>query len=295
MRRMADSMVLAFAGEEAGAAALAQALALPLGRVQRHDFPDGEVRLTLPTPLPPRVLLVRSLHQPNAKLAELLIAAPAARELGARQLVLVAPYLAYMRQDMAFEPGQAVSQRHVAGLLGRLFDQVLTVDPHLHRIHSLDEVMPAGRGLALSAAPLLGRWVAQQVPGALLVGPDEESGQWVAAAAQAAGLAQAVCVKQRRGDRDVSVALPAGVPMQGRAVVLLDDVASSGHTLRQAARACLAQGAASVDAVVTHALMNAEAQAGLHAAGVRHFWSSDAVPHPSNVVALAPLLAQALR
>ena len=68
--------------------------------------------------LPSRVLMLRGLQHPNEKLAELLLCAPAARELGARELVLVSPYLAYMRQDMAFTPGEVVSQRHVAALLG---------------------------------------------------------------------------------------------------------------------------------------------------------------------------------
>jgi ribose-phosphate pyrophosphokinase len=107
------SLVLHFADE----AALAQALALrwagPVHRSRSHSFPDGEFRLTLPKPLPPRVVLLRGLQQPNAKLAALLIAAPTARECGARHLTLVAPYLSYMRQDMEFNPGEAVSQRHV--------------------------------------------------------------------------------------------------------------------------------------------------------------------------------------
>jgi ribose-phosphate pyrophosphokinase len=173
-----------------------------------------------------------------------------------------------MRQDIAFTPGEVVSQRHIGALLAAAFDTVVTVDPHLHRVATLDEVLPGGRGIALSAATLLGRFVAQQVPGALLLGPDEEAGQWVRVAAAAGGLDHAVCIKQRHGDRDVDVALPA-VPVQGRAVVLLDDVASTGRTLMSAARGALAGGAASVDAAVTHALFVGDALAELHAAGVR--------------------------
>ena len=85
--------------------------------------------------------MLRGLHQPNDKLVELLIAVPAARARGARQILLVCPYLAYMRQDMAFHPGEAVSQRHVGALLASQVDGLITVDPHLHRIASLDEVM----------------------------------------------------------------------------------------------------------------------------------------------------------
>ncbi|MDC6167192.1 ribose-phosphate diphosphokinase [Paucibacter sp. XJ19-41] len=291
---MTDTLLLAFDDERALAEELAQALGMSLDFVTRHRFPDGELRLVLPKPLPARVILLRGLQQPNEKLVELLIAAPAARELGAQVLTLVSPYLAYMRQDMEFTPGEAVSQRHIARLLAAQFDRVLTIDPHLHRIASLDEVMPAGTGLALSAAPLLGRWIAERVPGALLLGPDEESGQWVSEAARAGGLDHAVGRKVRHGDHAVSLALPQ-VEVQGRAVVLLDDMASTGRTLIGAAQGLLARGAASVDVAVTHALFNGDALPALQAVGVRHVWSSNSVPHASNAVSVVPLLAATLR
>ncbi len=291
---MNPGLLLAFDDEQAQAAALAAALQIELALVERHRFPDGESRLRLPPKLPEQVLLLRGLHQPNHKLVELLIALPAARALGAAQILLVSPYLAYMRQDMAFTPGEAVSQRHIAALLGSLVDGLITVDPHLHRIQSLDEVMPGKRGVALSAAPLLGAWVAQQVPGALLLGPDEEALQWVAEAGRCHGLDFAVCHKQRLGDREVRVALPA-LPLAGRAVVLMDDVASTGRTLVEAALAALAAGASSVDVAVTHALFVGDALAQLRAAGVRQVWSSDAVPHETAVVPLAELIAGAVR
>ncbi|MCW5636002.1 MAG: ribose-phosphate diphosphokinase [Rubrivivax sp.] len=281
------------AHERAMGEALAGTLGWGLDVVQRHRFPDGETRLTLPARLPPSVAMLRGLQDPNAKLTELLLAAGGARELGTRRLALACPYLAYMRQDKAFHPGEVVSQRHVGALLAQAFDAVLTVDPHLHRIASLDEVLPGRRGFALSAAPLLGRFVAERAPGALLLAPDEEAGRWVRAAAGAAGLDHAVCLKERRGDREVEVALH-GAPVRGRAVVLLDDVASTGRTLAGAAQAALAAGASSVDVAVTHALFVGDALAHVRSAGVRHVWSSDSVPHASNCVSIVPLLAEAL-
>jgi ribose-phosphate pyrophosphokinase len=287
-------IVLAFDEERAFAESLAVALGCGIGWIARHRFPDGECRLTLPPALPPRVVLLRGLQQPNDKLAELLIAAPAARELGAAQLTLVCPYLAYMRQDTAFHPGEAVSQRHVGRALAQWFDTVLTVDPHLHRVHTMDEVVPGRRGIALSAAPLLGEWIARHADHPFLLGPDEEAAQWVAAAARAQGLAHAVCHKQRHGDREVSVALPEA-ELSGREVVLMDDVASTGQTLVEATRGVLARGARSVDVAVTHALFSGDAIARLKAAGVRQVWSTDCVPHASNAVSVVPLIAAALR
>lgn len=286
--------LLYFEDETHAALRLAEAADLVPHRVQRHRFPDGEIQLTLPTRLPPRVVLLRSLHQPNDKLTELLLAAPTARQLGAKHLCLVAPYLAYMRQDMAFAPGQAISQRIVGAWLATLFDAVITVDPHLHRVATLAEAVPARQAITLSAAPLLGDWIAQHRPGAFLLGPDSESAQWVTQAAAAHGLKHAVCSKVRHGDHAVSIALPT-CDLRGQAVVLLDDVASSGHTLATAAGLALAAGAASVDVAVTHALLAGDALQRIHQAGVGEFWSTDSVAHPSNVVGLAGLLARAIK
>ena len=288
-----NALLLAFDDEWPLAERLAAALAWPLQPLARHRFPDGETRLRLPPRLPARVALLRGLQQPNDKLTELWLAAAGARELGAAQLALASPYLAYMRQDIAFTPGEVVSQRHVGRLLALAFGAVVTIDPHLHRVRTMDEVVPGRRGVALSAAPLLGQWIAAQVPGALLVAPDEEAEQWVAAAAHAHGLRYLVARKQRLGDHEVRVSLPPA-DLQGRAVVLLDDVASTGRTLVDAASALRARGAASVDVAVTHGLFVGDAVARLHACGVRRVWSTDSVPHPSNCVSVAPLLAQAL-
>ncbi|MCW5652231.1 ribose-phosphate diphosphokinase [Hydrogenophaga sp.] len=287
--------LLHFDDEAAIARATAEAAGLAPAQVERHRFPDGELRLRLPAALPPRVVLWRGLHQPNEKLVELLIAARAARELGARHLTLVAPYLAYMRQDMAFNPGEAVSQRIVGGFLGTLFDAVITMDPHLHRIERLDEAIPLRHAIALSGAPLLADFIAGRRPQALLIGPDEESLQWVAQAAQRHGWDHAVCRKTRHGDHEVDIALPVGLDVHGRAVVLMDDVASSGQTLVRAAQLLRAAGAASIDVAVTHALFAEGAVRRVREAGVREIWSTDCIAHASNAVSIVPTVAGTLR
>lgn len=290
---MSAPMLLWFDDEHDAALRLAQAASLSAAPVERHRFPDGEFRLRLPTPLPERVVILRTLDQPNEKLIELLLAARTARELGARHLTLVAPYLAYMRQDMAFRPGEAVSQRIVGSFLAGLFDAVITVDPHLHRVTTLQEAVAVRDAIVLSGAPLLADLIATHCPAPLLVGPDGESAQWVAQAAARHGFDHAVCTKVRHGDRAVDIALPER-DVRGRAVVLLDDMASTGHTAANAARLLLAAGATSVDFAVTHALFAGDAVEVLRSAGVRHLWSTDCVAHPSNAVSIAPMVATAL-
>ncbi len=291
---MQEAMLLCFDDEAGVAQAAARLLAVPCETVARHRFPDGEVKLRLPATLPERVVVWRGLHQPDGKLVELLLAARTARELGAKNLTLVAPYLAYMRQDMAFQPGEAVSQRIVGRFLADLFDALITVDPHLHRVHTLHEAVPARDAIALSGAPLLADHIATQRQRPLLLGPDEEALQWVAAAALRHGWDHAVCRKTRHGDRHVDIELPA-VEVRGREVVLIDDVASSGHTLARAAALLRSAGAARVDVAVTHALFADGALALVRAAGVDAVWSTDAIPHETNAVSIVPMVVGALR
>lgn len=283
-----------FDDETDAALRLARAADLTPHPIARHRFPDGELKLRLPPELPARVVLFRSLVNPNEKLVELLLIARAARELGAKQLSLVTPYLAYMRQDMAFQPGEVVSQRVIGAFLASLFDAVITVDPHLHRIARLDEAIALPHAIALSGAPLLGDWIARHRPHALLMGPDSESEQWVAQAAGRHGMEHAVCQKVRHGDHAVEIALP-NVDVRQRAVVLLDDVASSGRTLARATELLLSAGASSVDVAVTHALFAHDALDVIRKAGVGEVWSTDCITHPSNVVSLAPDIARALK
>jgi len=290
----APSLLLHFEEEQASAARIAQAAGMATACVERHRFPDGELKLRLPPGLPPRVVLLRTLDYPNEKLVELLLVASTARQLGAQHLTLVAPYLAYMRQDIAFHPGEVVSQRVVGRFLASLFDAVVTVDPHLHRVATLEEAVPVPRAVVLSGAPLLADCIADHVQHPLLVGPDEESAQWIGQAAARHGFDFAVCRKIRHGDRHVEVALP-DVSVAGRNVVLLDDVASSGHTLAVATRLLLAAGANSVDVAVTHALFADDAVQLIKTAGVGQVWSTDCIAHPTNAVSMAPAIANALQ
>ena len=288
------ALLLHFDEDLTAAEQLALATGLHRAAIARHRFPDGELKLRLPAQLPDRVVVLRSLDHPNEKLTELLLVGPAARTLGARHVTLVTPYLAYMRQDMEFTPGEVVSQRIVGRFLADLFDAVITVDPHLHRVATLQEAVPVPQAMVLSGAPLLADLIAAHVTDPLLIGPDEESAQWIAQAAQVHGFDFGVCRKVRHGDREVHIELPT-VSVRGRNVVVLDDVASSGRTLAGAAKLLLAAGATSVDVAVTHALFAGDALQVIHDAGVRHIWSTDTIAHPSNAVSMAVALARALQ
>ena len=285
-------MLLGFEDYRDQAQALARSLGIPCEEVTVHRFPDGESRVALPEKLPADLILCRSLNQPNSKLIELLLTATTARQLGARHLILVAPYLCYMRQDIAFHPGEAVSQKIIGAFLASLFDAVVTVDPHLHRIRSLSEAVPLPDSIALSAGPLMSDFLSRR-NNPLLLGPDSESLQWVKTIADACGLEHGVGAKERLGDRKVRIRLP-DLSFARRNIVLIDDVISSGETMAIAAHQCLAAGAARVDVLTTHALFASGAEDRLRQAGISEIWSTDSITHHSNAIHLAPLLADAV-
>jgi ribose-phosphate pyrophosphokinase len=173
-------------------------------------------------------------------------------------------------------------------------DRVVTVDPHLHRVAALAEAVPARETVTLSAAAQMGGFLGGRPGSPVLLGPDEESAQWVSVVAAVAGLRFGVARKRRRGDRSVRIELP-DLSFAGADVVLVDDMAATGRTLCAAAREVLAAGASSVNVLVTHPLFVGNAEADLHSAGVDAVWSTDSITHPSNVIFLDGILADALR
>ena len=130
---MSATLVLYFEDETDAARRFADAAGYTHALIDRHRFPDGELKLRLPPQLPSQVMVYRSLVLPNEKLIELLFVAQTARQLGATELTLIAPYLAYMRQDIAFHDGEVVSQKIIGRFLAQVFDGLVTIDPHLHR------------------------------------------------------------------------------------------------------------------------------------------------------------------
>ena len=289
-----EALVLGFSDYAEQGRRLAEALSLPYAETALHRFPDEESLVRLPTELPPHLIVCRSLDRPNDKLIELMLTARTARSLGVRRLTLVAPYLCYMRQDAAMHPGESVSQRIVGQLLAELFDDLVTVDPHLHRVAKLRQAVPLGTAACLHAAEPIGEFVAAELDHPLVLAPDQEAEQWVKLIAAPRGLDYATATKQRRGDRDVSIDLPS-IPVTGRSVLVVDDVASSGGTLAVVARELEAAGAAEINVVLTHALFAQGAMDAIRQTPIRNIWSTDSIRHDSNTIELGTLLAEAVQ
>ncbi|MEO1241852.1 MAG: ribose-phosphate diphosphokinase [Pseudomonadota bacterium] len=293
---MKDILIVSMPGDLEPAKRLAAEMAIQLDEIHVRQFPDGESCVRAPEAAS-TTILYQSLDRPNEKLIELTLAASALRDLGAERLVLVAPYLCYMRQDIAFQKGEAVSQRVIGAMLAQWFDRVVTIDPHLHRTQSLSDVLPKTEATVLSATSLLaglihGDGAQDEI---VIVGPDLEATHWTEALASAVGAPYTVLEKKRMGDREVSISFSEDVKVSGKRVYLVDDVASTGNTLATAARLLSRKGAARIEAVVSHALFDKPDLQRMNAAGIVRIRSTDSVKHATNAVAVAPLLGEALR
>lgn len=283
-----------FLEDEAPARRLADRLAAPFCAIDHHVFPDGESRVTV-EPARGTVALYRSLDHPDDKLVSLLLAVDALRRAGATRVILVAPYMAYLRQDAVFRSGQALSRDVFGRLLGERFDAVVTVEPHLHRTHDLSSVFAGAPVRSLSAAGPLAAAVAPVGENPIVVAPDEEAHGWTAALARRLGARHLALGKVRHGDHSVEMSAPGTDEIASSAVILADDICSSGATLETALRELGQMRPTSMDVVVAHALFDAATAERLRRAGARRLISTDSCRHPSNAAPLAGLLAEALR
>ncbi|HEY1811118.1 MAG TPA: ribose-phosphate diphosphokinase [Kofleriaceae bacterium] len=287
------TIVVAIPGSDGHAGKLAQSLGVELVVPQLRRFPDGELYVRLPK-IDDHVVMCGSLYPaPAERFMELALLAGTARDLGASRVGLVAPYLAFMRQDVAFAPGEGVTARYFAKLVSSVIDWMVTVDPHLHRLPSLANVYTIPTAVA-HAAPAIADWVRREVAEPVLVGPDAESEQWVAAVAEACGAPFEICTKTRRGDRDVSVAL-RGRSWNGHTPVLIDDIVSTGKTMIEATRTLRAAGSAPPLCVAIHAVFADALHAELTAAGAAGIVTCNTIPHASNQICVAASIAEAAR
>ncbi len=291
---MSDTLLLGFSTSRELTEGLAATLKWSHTEIEIHRFPDGESRVRLPAELPEHVVICLSLDHPNEKLLDLLLAADAARTHGAKRVTLVTPYLCYMRQDKAFHLGEAISQQTIGTLLGKAFDAVITVDPHLHRITRLEDAVVSSKAVSLSAAGPIAEFVGTHFERPLLLGPDAESQQWVSSIAEVCAFDSVIGEKERLGDRNVRIQLSDTSVITGRDVIIVDDMASTGRTVVAAIESVLGGNPSSISVIVTHALFVGDAEARIRAAGVNHLWSTDSIKHPTNAIALAPLLAEAV-
>ncbi|MCK4499243.1 ribose-phosphate pyrophosphokinase [Candidatus Babeliales bacterium] len=276
---------------------LAKALESPdfsHGNLSIKHFPDGESLVTLQTDVKDKdVILVCGLDDADQKMAPLLFFTKTARELGAKSIGLVTPYLGYMRQDKRFNPGETVSSNIFAKFLSSLFDWLLTADPHLHRHESLDEIFTVPT-TTLHASALLAAWIKKHIKKPIVIGPDEESRQWVQDVAQQADIPFVVLKKVRHGDKNVEITVPDIETYQDHTPVLVDDIISTAQTMIETIKHLNSLKTKPPICLGIHAVFAHDAYAKLKNSGVAEIVTTNTISHETNKIDVAPLFAQAL-
>ena len=286
-------MIVALPGNEALATRLAQALNVEVAVGEFRRFPDGESYVRIDTPVEGRsVVFVCTLDRPDEKFLMLMFAAATARELGATKVGLVAPYLCYLRQDKRFKPGEAITSAVFARLVSSAFDWLVTIDPHLHRLTALDSIYTVPSQV-LHAAPLIAQWIAKNVPHPILIGPDEESEQWVGKIAAECAAPFIVLKKRRLGDRAVEISVPSLERWRAHTPVLVDDIISSAGTMLEAVSR-IRPFAERIVCVGVHGVFAAAAYENLTAASA-HVVTTNTISHETNAIDVTSLLAEAIR
>jgi len=289
------AVLIAIPGSEEHARRVGSRLGLPVVVPELRQFPDGELYIRIQDPLDDDVAIVGNASSDN--FLRVAFIAATARDLGAKRVGLIAPYLAYMRQDIRFNPGEGVTARYFARLVSGTVDWLVTVDPHLHRLDALETVYTIPTTIA-RAAPAIAQWIAAEIEHPVLIGPDAESVQWVSAVAERCGAPFVILEKTRRGDRDVSVTAPGAGPngaWNGHTPVVIDDIVSTGRTMIEATRQLRAAGSAAPMCVAIHAVFADALHDELIGAGARGIVTCNTIAHTTNRICVGDQLAAAVR
>lgn len=272
---------------------LCQLLRAELGRWTHRNFPDGESYVRIDMTVDRRECIVLAdLAHPDNKFLPLIFLLDTLRSLGATKIGLVAPYLCYMRQDICFQTGEALTSQYFASLLDAHIDWLVTVDPHLHRYHSLSQLYSVPTE-CVHGAGALAEFLSNE-DDLLLVGPDAESEQWLAELSTLSGHAFVIAEKTRLGDREVKITLPDLSKFKQTTALIVDDVISSGHTILSCARALRAQQMTNIGCAAVHGIFADDVDQALVEEGLTPIVTTNTIPHSSNKIDIAPTISSAI-
>ncbi len=283
-------LLFAYTDNEQQAISLAKEAGYELGKMKIHHFPDGESLVQLETNVRNKnVILFCSLDHPDNKLVAIMFFAQTAKELGAKSVGLIAPYLGYMRQDQRFHDGEALTSNIVATFLSQHFDSLITVDPHLHRHTSMHEIYTIPVKI-IHAADAIAEWIKGNVQNPVLIGPDEESGQWVTDVAKKIDVPYIILSKTRRGDKDVEISAPELDKYKILTPVIVDDIISTARTMIATVKHLKEAGMNPPVCIGVHAVFAGDSYQMLHSAGIMKIVTCNTIAHPSNAIDIAYLL-----
>ena len=288
---MSNCILFTIPGNEVLANSLIKLLHAEPGEAIVRHFPDGETYVKVNSNVHEKeAIIVCSLHRPDDKILPLYFLAKTLKEFRASSITLVVPYLSYMRQDKRFIDGECISSELFARLISSFVDKLITIDPHLHRRTSLDEIYSIHTSV-LHASPLISKWIKENINNPVLIGPDSESEQWVSKIAADAEAPFIVLSKIRSGDRKVQVSVPYVEEYKNHTPILVDDIISTAHTMIETVVHLKKAGMKPPVCIGIHPVMASSAYDKLIKAGAEKIVTCNSITHPSNAIKVDELLA----
>ncbi|ESU25818.1 ribose-phosphate pyrophosphokinase [Flavobacterium limnosediminis JC2902] len=281
----------ALPGNEALTKSLTEKCGAESGKATIRQFPDGETYIKIESDVKDKlVVLVCTLNYPDDKLLPLYYLSETAKELGAKSICIVAPYLAYMRQDKRFLSGEGITSAYFAKLISSFTDYLITVDPHLHRRSSLSEIYTIPTTL-IHASDVLSKWIRYNIEKPLLVGPDSESEQWVSEVAHQADAPFIILEKIRHGDNEVEISVPHIEQYKNHTPVLVDDIISTARTMIATIGHLKNMGMKKPVCIGIHGIFANTAYSDLYTAGAQEVITCNTIPHISNRIKIDESIA----
>ena len=282
-------IIFAFPGYEKLADEISDKLNIERGSLEFRRFPEGESYVRINSSVKNKeVILVCGLESADQKIMALMFFASAAKEFGAKKIGLIAPYLGYMRMDKRFNEGEAITSNIFAEFLSKQIDWLATIDPHLHRHKTLEEIYSI-KCYTLHATDLIVNWIKENVQNPVLIGPDEESEQWVSEIAKKVGAPFTILNKIRFGDREVEVSIPQIEEYKNLTPVLIDDMISTARTMIETVNHLKKAKMPSPVCIATHGIFVDNAYADLKNAGAKNIVTCNTIAHESNKIDVSGL------
>ncbi|MCC6054653.1 MAG: ribose-phosphate diphosphokinase [Thermosphaera sp.] len=275
---------------------LSQLMGFELVSVEIKKFPDGETYVRILGEVSGRdVVYINSLQRsPNESLIETLLTLDALRDLGATRLIAVIPYMSYARQDSRFNPGEAISVQTIAKLFKSMrLDHLVTVDMHLHRITDPSSLFGANFH-NITGVRELAKYIKRNysVENTVVIGPDEEAEQWAKIMAEDLGGLEYGVLKKTRLTAEKVAVVAEGLNVQGKNVIIVDDIISTGGTIVEAVNTLKNLGAREIYVTTVHPLLIGNAYAKLLRLNLRDLVGTNSVLSPISKVSIAPAIGE---
>ncbi len=263
--------------------------------VEFKRFPDGESYIRLDGSLANEdAVVVQTTGPPQAEnLVQLLLMVDDVRDMGARNITVVVPYLAYARQDSRFRPGEALSVKTIVTMLKTCgVSRIITVNSHNPTI--LKTLLVPVEDL--SAIPLLAQYFKKQgFNRAYSLSMGKKGLPTAVEASGVLGGENGFIPTQRDRVTGIVTIENKSLPVKGKDVIVFDDIISSGGTMMKSVAWVKEQGAKRVYAACVHPLLTGDSKERILKSGADGIVGTDTVQSSVSVVSVAPLIVEALR